>query len=390
MPGEFVVLKPGKEKPVLHRHHWIFSGAIQSLPKFADGDILPVRSSQGAFLGRGYFNRKSSIIGRMLAFDDTPPLEVIRRNIDGAASFRETLFDPMITNAYRLINGEGDRLPGLIVDRYDKLLVIQISTLGMERLKDTVVSILQERCRPEAIYEKSTLPSRREEGLHDLSGWLSGRPVEEVEVRENGLRFLIAPEQGQKTGFFLDHRDMRQLVRTLAAGKRVLNAFAYTGGFTVYALAGGASSVDSVDISGQAVEMARRHVVLNGFDAGQQGFYTADVFQFLRERELNYDLVVLDPPAFAKRKKDVISACRGYKDINRLAMQKMGSKTLLLTCSCSHHVDEGLFQQVVFQAASEAKRNVRIIGRHRLAPDHPVNIFHPESDYLKSFLLYLD
>ncbi|MBS0655614.1 MAG: class I SAM-dependent rRNA methyltransferase, partial [Verrucomicrobia bacterium] len=194
-----------------------------------------------------------------------------------------------------------------------------------------------------------------------------------------------------KTGFFLDHREMRQWVRQLAKGKRVLNAFSYTGGFTVYALAGGATRVDSVDISKEAVAKACAHVTLNGFDAESQGFVCEDLFVFLREQAtLPYDLVILDPPAFAKRQKDVVQACRGYKDINRLAMQKMPPHSLLLTCSCSHFVDEELFQKVLFQAALEAGRQVRIIGRHRLAVDHPINIFHPESNYLKSFLLFIE
>ncbi len=390
MAVNHVTLKVGKDKPIRNRHHWIFSGAVQSLPSFHDGDILPVHSSEGQHLGYAYFNRKSSIIGRMVSFDSTDPITVIKQQIDSAVTLREALFDPRVTDAYRLINAEGDRLPGLIVDRYGSVLVVQVTTLGMERLKGVVVDLLRERCGPTAIYEKSTMPSRKEEGLPDAEGWLWGNPQREIEVKENGLRFIVNPEQSQKTGFFLDHRDMRQYVRTLAAGKRVLNAFSYTGGFTIYALAGGAARVDSVDISQAAMEQAQHHVVLNGFDPKKQGFYEADVFQFLRERALDYDLVILDPPAFAKKKKDVIQACRGYKDINRLAMQKMPPKTLLLTCSCSHHVDEGLFQQVVFQAAAEAKRQVRIIGRHRLAPDHPVNIFHPESDYLKSLLLYVD
>lgn len=391
-----VILKPGKDKPVRHRHHWIFSGAIQSLPSFTDGDILPVASSQGDFLGYGYFNRKSSIIGRMIAFDAGDPIATIKRHIDEALALREMLFRHSLgssqaqTTAYRLINAEGDCLPGLIVDKYGPLLVIQVSTLGMERLKEAVVRFLCAACAPAAIYEKSSLPSRKEEGLPPAEGWLWGDPIPEVQVRENGLPFLIHPEQSQKTGFFLDHREMREQVRSFAEGKRVLNAFSYTGGFTVYALAGGASRVDSVDISEAAMTQARRHVALNGFDPGKHGFYVADVFQFLRENELNYDLVILDPPAFAKKKKDIVSACRGYKDINRLAMQKMEPKTLLLTCSCSHHVDDKLFQQVVFQAAAEANRQVRVIGTHRLAPDHPVNLFHPESNYLKSLLLYLE
>lgn len=390
MTTKIVTLKPGKDKPIRNRHHWIFSGAIQSLPDFTDGSILPVQSSNEHFLGYAYFNRKSAITGRMISFDATDPIQSIKQNIDKAITLRQNLFDAKETNAYRIINGEGDCLPGLIVDKYDNLLVVQVSTLGMELLKDKVVSYLQEKCRPTAIYEKSTLPTRKEEGLSDKEAWLWGASISEVEIKENNLKFIVNPEHSQKTGFFLDHRNMRQLVRSLSKGKRVLNAFSYTGGFSIYALAGGATSADSVDISENAIEMARRHTRLNGFDPDLQGFYQADVFKFLREKELNYDFVILDPPAFAKKKKDVVQACRGYKDINRLAIQKMPPKSMLLTCSCSHHVDEVLFQQVVFQAAAEAGRGVRIISRHHLALDHPVNIFHPESDYLTSLLLYID
>lgn len=390
MASKGIILKPGKDKPIRHHHHWVFSGAIHQMPSFIDGEVLPVYSSAGELLGQGYFNRKSSIIGRMIAFDDTLPMDAIKKNIDEAISLRNAFFDPKETNAYRLINGEGDRLPGLIVDRYDHLLVVQISTLGMERLKQDVVEYLSMKCHPSGIYEKSYLPSRKEEGLQNREGWLWGRASSDVHVKEHNLKFMINPELAQKTGFFLDHREMRDLVRTLAPGKRVLNAFAYTGGFTIYALAGGAVSVDSIDISESAIDLARQHVILNGFDIEKQGFYQADVFQFLREKALPYDLIILDPPAFAKKKKDVVSACRGYKDINRLTMQKMPAQSLLLTCSCSHHVDEELFQQVIFQAAYEARRKVKIIGRHRLGVDHPINIFHPESNYLKSLLLYID
>ncbi|MDP1879682.1 MAG: class I SAM-dependent methyltransferase, partial [Parachlamydiaceae bacterium] len=194
-----------------------------------------------------------------------------------------------------------------------------------------------------------------------------------------------------KTGFFLDHREMRQWIGELSKGKKVLNAFSYTGGFSVYALAGGAESVDSIDCSQEAINACKEHVALNGFQVDQQRFICRDVFDFLREESsLPYNLVILDPPAFAKKQKDLIAACRGYKDINRLTIQKMPPQSLLLTCSCSYHVNEELFQKILFQAASEAKRQVRIVGRHRLAPDHPVNLYHPESNYLKSFLLYVE
>lgn len=385
-----VILKPGKDKPIRNRHHWIFSGAIEPLPEFTNGDFLNVFSSQNEFLGSAYFNRKSTIVGRMIAFDATAPLQAIQQNLDSAIALRTSLFDVSKTNAYRLVNGEGDCLPGLVIDKYDDVLVVQISTLGMEKLSPWLVDYLINKLQPRAIYEKSALAARKEEGLAPVQRSLYGPIVDEVQVRENGLQFAVSIVDGQKTGFFIDHREMRQWVKELSADKRVLNCFSYTGAFSVYAAAGHAVKVDSVDISERAIELARRNMLLNGLSIDQHGWQAADVFQFLRERELNYDLVILDPPAFAKRHKDVIPACRGYKDINRVAMQKMPAKSMLLTCSCSYHVDEELFKKVIFQAAVEAGRNVRIIGSHRMASDHPINVCHPESDYLKSLLLYVE
>lgn len=391
MSDRCVILKPGKEKPVRNRHHWIFSGAIAKLPEFANGDCLQVCSSTGDKLGWGYFNTKTMISGRMLSFDETLPADAISKNLEAAVAMRSTLFDHAATNAYRLVNGEGDLLPGLIIDRYNDVLVVQISTLGMQKFRPMIVEWLVKNLTPRSIYEKSLLPSRKEEGLHDEQGALFGEvPSQGVEIRENGLRFFVSILHGQKTGFFLDHREMRDQVRALTKGKRVLNCFAYTGGFSIYAAKGGAAAVDSVDISASAMQLAARNMELNGFASEAHHFYAEDVFDFLREKSLDYDLVILDPPAFAKRQKDVVSACRGYKDINRLAMEKMPAGSVLLTSSCSYHVNEELFQTVVFQAAVEAGRNVRIIGRHRTAADHPVNICHPESDYLKSLLLYIE
>lgn len=386
-----VILKPGKEKAIHHRHHWIFSGAVQTLPKsFEPGTLLPVYSSTGEHLGSGYFNRRSSLIGRMLTFDQQDPLHAIDHALQRALAFRSAWFDSTCTNAYRLINGEGDGIPGLIIDCYDKTVVLQSGTAGIDRLKPHLVAWLNRHLSPKTLYEKSILPSRREEGLEPIQGYLSGEAQPTIHFIENGLRFTASLPQAQKTGFFLDQREMRQWVRTLAKGKRVLNAFSYTGAFSIYALAGGATEVDSIDISPQALEMGNTHLTLNQLEHASARFICADVFSFLRQHPLPYDLVILDPPAFAKRREDVIAACRGYKDINRLAMQQMPAGSLLLTCSCSYHVDEALFQKVLFQAAYEAKRCVRIVGRHRLAPDHPINLYHPESQYLKSFLLAID
>ena len=390
MKDRIVTLKPGKEKAIQHHHHWVFSGAIAQYPQFTDGEILPVHSSQGKMLGSAYFNRKSSIAGRMVCFDATPPLEAIQANIEAAITLRDHLFRGTKTTAYRLINGEGDCLPGLVVDQYNDILVIQISTLGMEKLIEWIVDILIKKRNPRSIYNKSLLPSRQEEGLPQIEKTVYGPEVDTVDILENGLKLTVSIREGQKTGFFLDHREMRQWVCQLATGKRVLNCFSYTGAFSVYALAGGATRVDSVDIAESAIALAKHNVSLNRFPVESQGFYAKDVFQFLREHPLSYDLVILDPPAFAKRQKDIIPACRGYKDINRLAIQKMPANSLLLTSSCSYHVDKELFQKVVFQAAVEASRKVRIIGAHRMAADHPINICHPEGDYLKSLLLYIE
>lgn len=385
-----VVLKPGRDKAIRQQHHWIFSGAVKTLPPFADGDVLPVYSIDGQFMGSGYFNRRSGIIGRMLTFDAAPYLGTLEARLEAALKLREELFEGQSTNAYRLVNAEGDGIPGLILDRYDQVIVLQSSTLGIDRLKPWIVDWVQTRLKPKTIYEKSLLPSRREEGLEEAQGFLWGIEEPGMAFEENGLSFQASLIKSQKTGFFLDQREMRQWVRQLAKGKRVLNAFSYTGGFTVYALAGGASRVDSIDISSDAIAEAKQHVALNGWTVKEEQFICDDIFIFLRHRNLDYDLVILDPPAFAKKQKDVIQACRGYKDINRLAMLKMPPRSLLLTFSCSHHVNEELFQQVLFQAALEARRRVRIIGRHRLGPDHPINMYHPEGEYLKSFLLYLE
>lgn len=384
-----VILKPGKEKPIRNRHHWIYSGAIASLPKDADGECLPVFSAEEEPLGWGYFNPKNTITGRMLSFDATPPEEAVVRHLQEALDLRQRIVNKE-TTAYRIVNGEGDLLPGLIVDRYGDVLVMQVSTLGMVRMRPLIVDWLVKTVSPKSIYEKSLLPSRREEGLNDEQGALFGPvPAGAVDVVENGLKFHVSILHGQKTGFFLDHREMRQWVKGIAGGKRVLNCFSYTGGFSVYAAAGGAKAVDSVDISSAAVQLAEKNMALNGFASPAHRFIAADVFDFLRDESLDYDLVILDPPAFAKRQKDQVNACRGYKDINRLALQKMPAGSLLLTSSCSYHVDAALFQTVLFQAAVEAGRHVRIIGRHSLAPDHPVNICHPEGDYLKSLVLYI-
>ncbi len=271
MMQQKVVLKPGKEKAIRNHHHWIFSGAVQSMPEFEDGDILLVFAADGEPLGHAYFNRRSGILGRMLNFDKSDPKESVRENIRRAAALRSSLFNEEFTNAYRMVNAEGDRLPGLIVDKYGSVLVVQIATLGMEKLKPFLVETLREMFDPVCIYEKSNLPSRREEDLKDFESVLFGELPEPLTILENGLTFQVDIQGGQKTGFFLDQREMRALVGDLSNGKRVLNCFGYTGGFSIYALAGGASKVDSVDISGEAISLTKRNLELNEFSITKNG-----------------------------------------------------------------------------------------------------------------------
>ncbi len=387
---ESVILKPGKDKAIRNRHHWIFSGAVRALPDFQDGSLLPVTSAEGELLGHAYFNRKSSIIGRMVSFGGEDPRDSLRRRILEALVLRRRFFDLKTTNAYRVINAEGDGIPGLIADLYNDVLVVQSATLGMDKLKLFLLELLVSELAPRTIYEKSDLPSRREEGLAPYEGLLYGEPAGEVRILEEELAFLVDIMDSQKTGFFLDQRGMRKLTREFAGGRRVLNAFGYTGAFSVYALKGGAALADTLDISEKALDLARRNFELNGLPETSGQFIAADVFDFLRRPGFDYDFIILDPPAFAKKKTDVVPACRGYKDINRLAIRNVRPGGLVMTCSCSHFIDERLFGQVVFQAAAEAGRRVRIIQQHRQAVDHPVNIFHPETAYLKGLLLYVD
>lgn len=378
-----VVLKPGKEKSLLNRHPWIFSGAIASRPSHKPGEIFPVYSSAKILLGHGYFHPTNSIAGRMLNFDGTDPIKSVLLSIDLAIHLRNSLVPE---SGRRLINAEGDGLPGLIVDQYRNILVIQIYTAGMDLLKQAIVAHLVRKLEPQTIYEKSISPAREQEGLSDAKGLLYGKEMPEVVIEEHGIPLIIRPLEGQKTGFFLDQRNMRYQVFQLAQGKRVLNCFSYTGGFSLAALKGGASHVTSVDISKEACALAARHT----FDPNKHTIVQDDVFKFLRSHPLDYDLVILDPPAFAKKRSDILAASKGYRDINRIAFEKMPSQSILITSSCSSYMDTTLFQQIVFQAAAETRRPLRILGRHQQALDHPVSLYHPEGDYLKSLILYVE
>ena len=385
-----VILKAGKEKSLKRRHPWIFSGAVEIYPAFENGEVLSVVSSKGEFLAKAFFHRERSLAGRVLSFKDEPLEEVILKRLKEALALRTALINEHLTNAYRLINAEGDGLPGLIVDRYADVLVLQVNTLGMWKLKERIVEELTTLIQPKAIYEKSTSIVRDLEGLEEAQGFLFGSAPPEIEVQENGIKFLVDYQEGQKTGFFLDQREMRDLVGSLAKGKRVLNCFSYSGGFSLAALQGGCAHVTSVDSSAAATDLCQRNTALNGFTQDRHTICQEDVFTFLEKDPLDYDLIILDPPSFAKRKHSIHKACRGYKELNRFVFKKAPDPALLLTCSCTGLVTPPLFQDVIAQAAAEEHRAVRILAFHRDAYDHPHSLFHPEGRYLKSLLLYLN
>lgn len=345
-------------------------------------------SSTGEKLGLAMLNRGRSILGHMLAFGNETVTEALTSRIAKAAALRKTWFDPTYTNAIRLINAEGDGIPGLIVDAYNDVLVIQVANAGIEKLKAEIVDLLVKEFKPRSLFEKSTSFMRKKEGLEEVRSVLYGEDNPEVEVLEKGLHYSVNVLEGQKTGLFLDQREMRSMVRDLSKGRKVLNCFAYTGGFSVAALAGGATHVDSVEISAKCEARIEKNLSLNNL--ANHRFVCEDVFAFLKTANFDYDLLILDPPAFVKKRDDIAKAFRAYKDLNAHVMRKMPKGSLLLTCSCSYHVDEALFQNILFRAANESGRSVRIVEKHRQAHDHPISIFHPESSYLKSLLLYID
>jgi 23S rRNA (cytosine1962-C5)-methyltransferase len=381
------ILKQGKESFLKDRNLWIFSGALETIAKdYAPGNIYPLHSKGGELLAHAYFNMDTSLCGRVLSFGEEDPLQAVYRHLDGAIQLRDRFFNQEVTNAFRLVNGEADMLPGLIIDQYQDALVIQSSTLGMDLLLPKIVSYLVEKKRWLSIFEKSTSSGRKEENLEPMIRTLYGKETNILSILENSIPYKVNWKEGQKTGFFLDQREMRALVGRLSHEKTVLNCFCYTGGFSVAALKGGAKKVDSVDISEAALLMAKENMALSGYKGNT---IEADVFEFLRKNSLEYDLVILDPPAFAKKRKDIKNASDGYREINRLTLSKMPKGSLLLTSSCSYYIDEATFQTILFQAALEAQREVQIIGRHIHGIDHPCNLFHKEGGYLKSLLLYL-
>ena len=382
------ILQPGKERPVKNRHPWIFSGAIDQVEKgFEAGDLVRVFSEHDEFLGIGYLNPESQIVVRMLAFEDVAIDEAFFETKIIQAIETRKKFMPVATNAYRVLHSEGDFLSGLTVDIYGDFLVAEFNTAGIDAWKPVIVKILQRHFPSHSIFERSDSDLRKWEGLKRSVGVLAGsEPPEAIEIEENGLRFGVDIKGGQKTGFFLDQRESRAVVRDISAGKRVLNCFAYTGGFSVYAAKGGATEIVSVESSEPAVQMGRKNFERNQLGVAQSVWAQTDVFDYLRATKKEFDLIILDPPAFCKNKNQVQDAARGYKDINLQALRQLPKGGLLFTFSCSSYITPDLFQKVVFGAASDAKRDVRILKKTSHAFDHPINIYHPEGEYLKGLL----
>ncbi|MBI4938289.1 MAG: class I SAM-dependent methyltransferase [Nitrosomonadales bacterium] len=388
-----LILKAGREKSLLRRHPWIFSGAIGRLEGSpASGDTVEVRSAQGAFLARAAYNAQSQIAARVWTWQEDRAVDAgfFRDRISRALEMRRSLGIARSGNAMRLVHGESDGLPGLIVDRYGEVLVMQVGSAGAERWRDTCTDILQELCGPACIHERSDADSRALEGLPERNGTLRGNLPEPLLIEEHGLRFAVDVAHGQKTGFYLDQRDNRALAGALAQGKNVLNCFCYSGGFSVYALRGGAASVLSIDASEEALQLARRNVELNGLDDGRAECQCADVFvalRKLRDQNRSFDLVILDPPKFAPTAAFAEKAARGYKDINLLGFKLLRPGGILATFSCSGGIGDDLFQKIVAGAALDAAVDAQIVHKLGAAPDHPVLLSFPEGAYLKGLVL---
>ena len=388
-----IILKAGREKSLLRRHPWIFSGAIGRVEGSpADGDTVEVRSAQGAFLAHASYNTKSQITARVWSWQEgeTINADFFRARIAQALTARKALNIAQYSSGMRLIHGESDGLPGLIVDQYGGVLVMQIGSAGAERWRDACANILQESCNPACIYERSDSDSRALEGLPQRNGVLRGSLPESLVIGEHGLRFAVDVAHGQKTGFYLDQRDNRALTGKLAQDKDVLNCFCYSGGFSLYALRGGAKSVLSIDSSAEALHLAQHNVELNKLDGSRAEWQCADVFaalRKLRDQNRKFDLIILDPPKFAPTAAFAEKAARGYKDINLLGFKLLRPGGMLATYSCSGGINDDLFQKIIAGAALDAGVDAHIVHKLHAAADHPVLLSFPESAYLKGLVL---
>ena len=382
-------LKEGRERPVLNGHPWIFSGAIEATEGDHDAaGITEVYDCRKNWIARGLHSPKSQIRVRVLTWKPEPlDADFFSRRISQACDARQGHVASK-TNAYRVVNAEGDFLPGLIVDRYADYLVCQFLTAGIDLLKREITAALQHLFAGKGIFEKSEGRVRDVEGLVASTGVLAGDPPpDSISIEENGFKFLVDVKRGQKTGFFLDQRDNRMFLSTLTGNKTVLNAFAYSGAFSVYACSGGATEVVSIDSSRPALELAEQNLALNGFAAPGAELLKGDAFAYLKECDRSFDVIVLDPPSLAPKRSDITAATGGYKFLNMHALKHLNPGGWLLTFSCSQHLSVDLFQKVVFGAAVDAGRKVGLMRRLGQPVDHPVSLHHPEGEYLKGLAL---
>ncbi|WP_413739217.1 23S rRNA (cytosine(1962)-C(5))-methyltransferase RlmI [Sodalis sp. RH21] len=385
-------LAKGREKSLLRRHPWIFSGAVQRLEgKPQSGETIDICDDKGNWLARAAYSPSSQIRARVWSFqaDEDIDVDFFVRRLTTAQRLRDVLAARDGLDAYRLIAGESDGLPGITIDRYGRFLVLQLLSAGAEYHRAALTLALQQRYPSCSIYDRSDVAVRKKEGLELASGVIVGEtPPELLSIREHDMAIQVDITQGHKTGFYLDQRDSRLAARKYAAGRRVLNCFSYTGAFSVSVLIGGCSQVQSVDTSQHVLDIAKSNIELNGLDLAKAEFVREDVFQLLRkyrEQGRQFDMIIMDPPKFVENKNQLASACRGYKDINMLAMQLLAPEGILMTFSCSGLMTTDLFQKIIADAALDAHRDVQFIEQFRQAADHPVMAPYPEGLYLKGF-----
>jgi len=387
-----LILKSGRERSLINRHPWVFSGAVKELPKAENGEIIRVVDNHNHLLGFGFFSTNSQITCRVFEFTNE---EIVidsafwKNKILQAYHLRKQLIDFSNTNIFRLLHAEGDFFPGVIIDIYASVAVVQILIKGTENIKQHIFEALHQ-IGFKHIYVKTKSNSQRLEDVETPSGWVDESISMPVEAIENGITFLVDVETGQKTGFFIDQRVSRKFLGNFSKNKKVLNTFSYSGGFSLYALEAGATLVHSVDSSKDAIEMCERNVKINYPTQANHESFVEDVFDYLKNTEVDYDVMVLDPPAFAKSSRAVANAARGYKNLNLIALKKIKPGGIIFTFSCSQHIDRDLFRKIIFGAAADAKRNVRILHQLTQPDDHPINIYHPEGEYLKGLILYVE
>ncbi len=380
-----VRLKRGRHKRVAAGHPWIFKGEVEQITgEYSPGDTVHVIDHRGRFLGKGYINPRSQIIVRMLTNrDEAIDVDFFRRRLERAWAHRQRLLPD--TTACRVVFGEADFLPGLIVDKFGDILSVQALALGIDRWLSEITTILVDLLQPRGIYERNDVPVRELEGLEQRKGYLYGEFDPRLVIEENGLKIAVDVAEGQKTGYFLDQRENRRAVRAYAKGARVLDCFSNVGGFALNAIAGGAREVLAVDASAEALAAAEQNAELNGM-ADRLRVRAGNAFDILRELEAakeRFDLIILDPPAFAKNKASLEGAVRGYKEINLRALRMIPEGGFLVTCSCSYHMQPELFKAVVADAAYDAKRRLRLIEERAQGVDHPIVVGYDESHYLK-------